>query len=79
MFYSTAIGEVWCTHGLIIELLSIEIQLKVLAQRHNSAPDKQIFEAVWQYNKTIDSVTNGNPKDVFFNQKGYPDIQERLQ
>lgn len=37
------------------------------------------FEAIWQYNKTIHSITKEKPEVKFFNKRGYPDIQERLQ
>ncbi|CAD7001438.1 unnamed protein product [Ceratitis capitata] len=72
-YHSTTNGQVERTHNTIIELA------KVLAHQHSSAPDEQIFEAVRQYNKSIHSVTNEKPEDVFFNQRGYPDIKERLQ
>ncbi len=72
-YHSTTNGQVERTHSTIIELA------KVLAHEHSSAPDEQIFEAVRQYNKTIHSVTNEKPEDIFFNQREYPDIKECLQ
>lgn len=72
--HSTSNGQIERAHSTIIEITRALAEQSGI-RRHSEV----IFEAIKQYNRTIHSVTQQKPEDVFFNQGEYPDIKEKLQ
>lgn len=71
--HSTSNGSVERLHNTLIEIA------RTLAKQNNTDPVTEIFNAAYEYNRTIHSVTKQKPVEVFFNRKNYPEIKQLIE
>uniref|UniRef100_A0A0K8VE13 Retrovirus-related Pol polyprotein from transposon gypsy n=1 Tax=Bactrocera latifrons TaxID=174628 RepID=A0A0K8VE13_BACLA len=71
--HSTSNGSVERLHIKLIEIAG------TLAKQNNTDSVTEIFNAAYEYTRTIHSVTKQKPVEVFFNRKNYPEIKQLIE
>lgn len=71
--HSTTNGQIERAHSTLLEII------RTLAEQYKETASNIIFRAVYEYNRTIHSVTRAKPIDIFTNSEKFPEVKKLLE